>query len=74
MGTVNARAAWQAELKRRGLENVKLEAPKGIPQDILKDWIAAEESKASTKPLWALLWASVAAVACVAGVIYSLVK
>ena len=74
MGTVNARAAWQAELKRRGLENVKLEPPKGIPQDILKDWIAAEESKASTKSLWAPLWASVAAVACVAGVIYSLVK
>jgi hypothetical protein len=74
MGTVNARATWQAELKRRGLENVKLKPPKGIPQDILKDWIAAEERRAATEPLWALLWASVAGVACVAGVIYSLVK
>jgi hypothetical protein len=67
--------AWRAELKRRGLENVKLklmaagvgrganvrgfESPSEIPRDFVEDWVAAEERKAIKERRWTLTWAIV---------------
>jgi hypothetical protein len=64
---------WRAELKRRGLENVKLklmaagvsrgadvrgfDSPQAIPRDFVEDWVAAEEGKATKERRWTLLWA-----------------
>jgi hypothetical protein len=61
-------AFWRAELKRRGLETVKLklmaagvgrgamvrgfENPYEIPRDFVEDWVAAEERKAAKERRW----------------------
>jgi hypothetical protein len=80
------KAAWRAELERRGLESVKFkllaagvgrsalvrgfESPPEIPLKFVEDWIAAEEQKAARQRHWTLVWAIVGGVA---GVVYVLV-
>jgi len=82
------KAAWRAELKRRGLENAKLklmaagpgrgalvrgfESPTEIPRDFVEDWVAAEEQKAARQRHRTLVWAIVGGVAGIAGIVASI--
>jgi hypothetical protein len=82
--------AWRAQLKRLGLENVKLklmaagvgrganvrgfENPSEIPRDFVEDWVAAEERKAIKERRWTLLWAIVGGVAGIIGVLVAIFK
>ena len=90
-GDVNKdKDAWRAELKRRGLENVKLklmaagvgrwanvrgfESPSEIPRDFVEDWVAAEERKVTKERRWTLFWAVVGGVAGIIGVLVAVLK
>jgi hypothetical protein len=79
------KAAWRAELERRGLEIVKFklmvarvgrgalvpgfESPSEIPRKFVEDWVAAEERKATRQRHRTLVWAIVGGVASVGGIV-----
>lgn len=89
MGMSADKAAWRAELERRGLEIVKLklmeagvgrgavvrgfENPPEIPRDFVEDWVAAEEQRAARQRHRTLVWAIVGGVAGIVSIIASIV-
>jgi hypothetical protein len=89
LGMREDKAAWRAELERRGLENVKFklmvagvgrgalvrgfESPSEIPRNFVGDRVTAEEQKAARQRHWTLVWAIVGGVAGIVGIVASIV-